>query len=103
MDNVNIEFGIRLKKLREDKGLTGEELGDILGVTKASISTYEKGKGMPKAAVIVQMSIFFNVTFDYLFGVDNKDNSKIVSLDGLSSDQCALISNLIEQFKKNNI
>lgn len=43
MDN-NIEIGRRIKKAREEKGMTQEALGKILGLNKSSIQRYETGK-----------------------------------------------------------
>ena len=33
-----------IKDLRKKKGITQEELGDVIGVTKTAISYYESGK-----------------------------------------------------------
>lgn len=35
--------GERLKRFRLDKGMTQEELGEILGITKAAVQKYESG------------------------------------------------------------
>lgn len=42
--NGNIEIGHRIKTAREKKGMTQEELGNILGLNKSSIQRYETGK-----------------------------------------------------------
>jgi len=72
--------GERLKELRKQKGLTQQELGDILGVTKASICCYEKETRTPNMAVILELIEYFGVTADYLIGTDVfttvKNNSK---------------------------
>ncbi len=62
--------GDRLKKLRLKKGLTQEELGNILGVKKASISSYEKGERTPTIEHLISLIQIFNVTSDYLLGID---------------------------------
>ena len=36
-------IGERLKRLRIEKGLTQEEVGNILGITKAAVQKYENG------------------------------------------------------------
>ena len=63
--------GKRLKKLRKDKGLTQDELGKILGVTKSSICCYEKGTRNPSIETIVDMMLLYNVSSDYLIGSDS--------------------------------
>ncbi len=63
--------GSRLKELRKSKNLTQEELGKILGVTKASICCYEKETRTPNIETIIAMMALYNVTSDYLIGSDN--------------------------------
>ena len=63
--------GNRLKELRKAKGLTQAELGNILGVTKASICCYEKETRTPPVETIIDMMALYNVSSDYLIGADN--------------------------------
>lgn len=39
-----MELGTRIKKARLEKGLTQQELGDIIGVQKSAIAKYESGR-----------------------------------------------------------
>lgn len=63
-------FGKRLKELRLEKGLTQEELGKELHVTKVSICCYEKGKRTPTLDTLWDIVHFFNVSFNDLLGQD---------------------------------
>ena len=63
--------GNRLKELRKNKGLTQEALGNLLGVTKASICCYEKETRTPPVETIIAMMALYNVSSDYLIGADN--------------------------------
>jgi transcriptional regulator with XRE-family HTH domain len=65
---VLIVFGNRLKELRIEKGLTQEELGELVNLTKANISKYESGKLEPNIDTINYLASFFDVSADYLFG-----------------------------------
>ena len=40
-------FSKKLKELRNEKGLTQEELGKIIFVSRSAIAKWEQGKGMP--------------------------------------------------------
>ncbi len=62
--------GDRLKKLRINRGLTQEELGNILGVTKASICCYEKETRTPTLMSLLDLTEYFGVSSDYLIGTD---------------------------------
>ena len=63
-------FGKRLKELRKDKGLTQQQLGDMVGVTKVSICCYENGTRTPTMQNFLDLVEILNVTPDYLLGRD---------------------------------
>ncbi len=54
-------FGLQLKKLRKAKGLNQDELAQILGVRKTTISNYETGYSNPSSATLMQIADFFEV------------------------------------------
>jgi len=62
--------GDRLKKLRIKKGLTQQELGDIVGVTKSAVCFYEKDKRNPSLENIIDFMHIFAVSADYLLGAE---------------------------------
>ncbi|NLI20314.1 MAG: helix-turn-helix transcriptional regulator [Clostridiales bacterium] len=44
MENRNIEVGLRIRKARNDKGLTQKALAEAIGRTESLIAQYERGK-----------------------------------------------------------
>ena len=62
--------GQRLKEARLAKNLTQEALGDIVGVTKGSISLYESGQRTPKLETLLEFMYALGVSADYLLGAD---------------------------------
>ena len=62
-------IGERLMKLRKEKKLTQEALGEMLSLTKFSISMYENNKNMPTEEKLIQIAKIFNVSIDYLVGL----------------------------------
>lgn len=56
----------KIKYLREKKGLTQAELGQILSVQKSAISKYELGKVSPNIEVLRKLSNLFHVSIDDL-------------------------------------
>ncbi len=77
----------RLKSLRKEKGLTQEQLGNFLNLTKVSICGYENGKRVPDLDTFQDITNIFNVSADYLLGNDltgniikDKEEKYIVSL-----------------------
>lgn len=68
MENV---FGERLKELRLDKSIGQVELSKALNVSKGIISLWENGLREPKLSNLVSVSKFFNVSIDFLAGLEN--------------------------------
>ena len=62
--------GQRLKEARLKMNFTQEQLGDIVGVTKGSISLYESGKRTPKLETMLEFVYALGVSADYLLGAD---------------------------------
>lgn len=67
-------LGERLKKLRIDKKLTQEQLGEKINVTKVSISGYENGNRSPDTETLQRLANYFNVSTDYLLGRTDNPN-----------------------------
>jgi len=78
MYNNNI-FGKRLKFLRGENEMTGEELGKIFNVTKVAVSNWESGRRSPDQVILSEMASYFEVTLDYLFGRTNVKNNELVN------------------------
>lgn len=65
-------LGSRIKSLRKEKGLTQQELADLVNVTKVSICCYEKGNRTPNLETLMDLASVLNTTPNYLLGVDIK-------------------------------
>lgn len=61
-------MGDRIKELREDKGITQNELANILQVSRQSLSNYENEIVEPNISTLIKMADFFNCSLDYLTG-----------------------------------
>ena len=67
-------FGLQLKKLRKAKGLNQDELAQILGVRKTTISNYETGYSHPSSTTLMQIADFFEVDFGVFMPPKNPIN-----------------------------
>lgn len=67
MSPISTTAGL-LKKLRVQANLTQLQLGARIGVTKAAISAYEKGKAHPSLPVMTKLALEFNQSIDTLRG-----------------------------------
>lgn len=68
MDELNC-FGVNLKKLREQRGVTQKELAEKIEITAASISAYEKQIKTPSIDVVIKIAAFFNMSLDEICGI----------------------------------
>lgn len=70
-----MKMGDIIKRLREEKGITQEQLGEVIGVQKSAIRKYEKGEVENiKRSSIQKMAEYFNVTPCYLMGWEETYN-----------------------------
>lgn len=71
--------GTRIKKLRKEKGLTQEQLGNLLGVKKSAIAKYENNRVENlKKETIQKLSDIFEVPASYFLGIEEV-NSPIIA------------------------
>ena len=63
-------LGEKLSKLRKDYNYTQEQLADILGVTRQSISKWESDIAYPEIDKLIKMGKLFKCSMDYLFNDD---------------------------------
>lgn len=61
-----MEFNEKLQELRKNRGLTQEELAELLFVSRAAVSKWESGRGYPNIESLKELAKFFSVTVDEL-------------------------------------
>lgn len=61
-----MEFNEKLQELRKSRGLTQEELAEILYVSRTAISKWESGRGYPNIDSLKAIAGYFSVTIDDL-------------------------------------
>jgi len=61
-----MEFNEKLQDLRKNKGLTQEELAEVLYVSRTAISKWESGRGYPSIDSLKEIAKYFSVTIDEL-------------------------------------
>lgn len=74
---MKTQFGTRIKQLREKRGLNQEELGEIVGVSDKTVSSWEINRTEPKMGIVQQLADFFNVTTDYLIKGNTADDEDL--------------------------
>ena len=64
-------FAERLKELRLEKELGQEELANNVGLSHGIISLWENGLREPKMSNLILLAQYFDVTIDYLVGLED--------------------------------
>ena len=64
-------IGLRLKEIRKKKGLTQENVANLLHTSQSTISSYEHGKAIILTAFLYEMCTKLNVSANYITGKTN--------------------------------
>lgn len=86
---------MRIRKIREDKGLTQSELAKRIGVKPPTISRYESGSNKPSSETLNKIAVALGVDVNMLF--DDTTASNYVSIPEL---QVRIIDNILSQPKE---
>lgn len=91
------DFGIRLKELRKKKRLSQSEAARRLGVTRATISGYERNTITPSVEQLVKLAVLYDASLDYILGMENRS---FFYLDDLSDSQQKTVLDIVDRLKK---
>ena len=89
-------LGERIKSLRKASKLSQVELGDKLEVTKQTVSNWENENILPSVDMLIRICNFFNVSTDYILGLDDK---VYIEITGLSLEAIKHIQQIINDIR----
>lgn len=99
-----MSFGEILKKLRQEKKLTQEELAIKINSSRSNIANYENNNNMPSVEILERLSEIFDVSADYLLGksetikLSDEDIKFMKNIKKLSETEKEIIRNTMEAF-----
>ncbi|MGB8451797.1 MAG: helix-turn-helix transcriptional regulator, partial [Anaerocolumna sp.] len=64
---VDLDIGKKIRFLRLQKNIPQNDLAQIIGVSKSTMSNYERNYSTPDPDILVKLADYFNVSIDYLF------------------------------------
>ena len=64
-------FSAGLKQLRKEKGKTLKEVSAEIGVSLSAYSNYEQGIREPSYEILKKICAYFDVSSDYLLGIED--------------------------------
>lgn len=85
LDTVKLIFGLKVHYLRQQQGLSYQQLSEITGLAISYLHNIEKGKKYPKADKIITLARALNTDYNYLVSLDADKRLKPI-VDLLHSD-----------------
>ena len=86
-----MKFGEKLSKLRKEYNYTQEQLADILGVSRQSISKWESDIAFPETDKLIKIGNLFDCSMDYLL------KEEITEKQGFQPTESENIRNIIKK------
>lgn len=74
MYECKIKISEKLAALRTDKGVTQEEIAQVLSISDKTVSKWETGASMPDITMLVKLAEYYGVTTDTLLGLSKDKN-----------------------------
>ena len=84
---MDLSIGENLKHLRQQKGLTQEQLAEIFGVSPQAVSRWETNTSYPDITLLPGLAIFFETSVDAIVGMDRlRTDQAICRIHGQIND-----------------
>lgn len=78
-------IGKRIAILREEKGITQEQLAKDIKIERSTLSHYETGRRRPDFETLILFAKYFGVTTDYLLGNSKYKYGRLLTKEELKS------------------
>lgn len=88
----------RIKQLRIACGMTQTDLAKKLNITRSSVNAWEMGISTPSTFYLVELSLLFHISTDYLLGLDNNAS---LDISKLSEPEIKIVYDLVKYFREN--
>ena len=89
--------GVRIAQKRKELGLSQEQLGEQLGVSRQSIYKWESDAALPEVEKLVALSKLYSVTVGWLLGVE--DESKDTWDGELTEAQLRMVEEIAARYR----
>lgn len=89
----------RIKQVREKNKMTQAELAKRIGITRSGVNAWEMGISIPSTQYIVELAQIFNVSTDFLLGVEK---TLTIDASGLHESDIIVVQELIEHLRRKN-
>ena len=77
--NIKQELGAKIKRIRKKRGLTQEQLAELIDISSRNLSNIEIGANFPKADTLEKLLNALKVTTEELFANEHiKSNAELI-------------------------
>ena len=80
---MDMKFNQKIKDLRKEKNITQKEIAEILGISPTCYAGYEQGYREPDFKTLKKICIYFDVSSDFLLGLEDETGSKTYNNYGI--------------------
>lgn len=94
-ETIIYDFGLRVRQLRQDRGLSQVALAKKMGVSKEAIYRYENNIQTPSLERVKQLAVILRTSVDYLLGLDD---AYTVRLPNMTEEQRTTLNEFIRVF-----
>ena len=98
-----MEFRDRLKALRKENRMTQARLGELLNYGYTAIANYESGRNQPSIPDLKKIASIFNVSMDYLLGVNDIRHPYVIDDDTAEFNEFRRYYALLNESSKNEL
>ncbi len=74
-----MSFGAKIRRLRQNKNMTQQELAEILSISTQAVSRWETDAAMPDISLLPVLCNYFGVTSDFLLEIDVARTKETIS------------------------
>ncbi len=99
--NIKKDFGLRLKELRNKRGITQYQLAELAGIDPKHMSHIETGRSFPKADLIEKFASALSIDYTELFKTEHLQSREVIIdkiqnvLPGLSDEDLQIIFKIL--------
>ena len=86
----------RIRMIRESHDMTQSQLAKELHITRSAVNGWEMGLSVPSTQCIVEIAKLFNISTDYLLGMEH---GAVLDIDGLNNNEVSILISLVKCLK----
>ena len=96
---MDTKFRANLKAVRKEKNLTQRQVAEQLGVVESCYANWEQGRTEPDISTLRRLSLIFEVSIDYLAGLEDDFGVRVAGTDTSNTPPTAEERKLLADYR----